>query len=164
MDSYAIATEIDRRHPSPPLRLDSPGVARTQAAVDRVVEALAPVAIPRVPGMILNPVSREFCDDARFRRRFGVTLRELEEGEKGGEAAWGNAREGLEEVRGLLGEHAGPFVLGEEPSYADFILAGVWGFCERLDQGGDLYGRLMEMDEKFREHHEACRPWMKRDD
>jgi glutathione S-transferase len=57
-------------------------------------------------------------------------------------------------------------VLGDEVSYADFVLAGFWAFLKRLDKDGDLFGRVMGFDEggAFRRHWEACQPWLERDD
>jgi hypothetical protein len=65
-----------------------------------------------------------------------------------------------------LGENGGdgPFVLGGEASYADFVLAGFWAFLKKLDQGGNLFGRIMGVDEAFGRHWEACQPFLERDD
>jgi glutathione S-transferase len=72
----------------------------------------------------------------------------------------------LKELGKILGENGGdrPFVLGGEASYADFVLAGFWAFLKKLDQGGDLFGRIMGVDEAFGRHWEACQPFLERDD
>ena len=164
MDSRNIADALEALQPQPSLRLDSGYVERTQAAVLAVGTALAPLCIPRVPELLLNPSSAAYFQRTRA-ERFGMTLEELARSEKAGEEAWEKAREGIEEIGRILREHGeGPFVLGETPSYADVILAGYWAFAKKLDKGGDVFGRGMGMDEAFPKHWEACQGFLERDD
>jgi glutathione S-transferase len=163
-DSINIASALEDLQPQPSLRLDSGYVERVQEAVLAAGKALTPIAIPRVAEMVLNPESEEYFRRTR-RGRFGVELVDLARSEAAGEKAWEGAEGGLRELVKVLGEHAGgPFVLGEEPSYADFVLAGFWAFLKRLDKEGDLFGRVMGVDGAFGKHWEACQPWLERDD
>lgn len=165
MDSRNIANILEEIQPSPSLRLDSGYVERVQDAVLAVGKALSPIAIPRVPEMLLNPDSEEYFRRTRKARFDGVELADLARSEKAGEPAWKEAEEGLKELVKILGENAnGPFVLGREASYADLILAGFWAFLNRLDKGGDLFGRVVGVDEVFGKHWEACQEYLERDD
>lgn len=164
MDSLAIVHELERMQPQPSLRLDTDHHKRAQDAALKLQKGLGPLVLPRVPVEILNPPSREFFEATR-EKRFGMPLAALEKSDQAGETAWENARPGLDEVRALLHEdESGPYVMGTEPSFADFVLAGMWRFYERLDRGGDLFPRLMKYDGAFQAHCDACRPWLERDD
>lgn len=164
MDSLAIAHGLEESHPSPSLHLDSPVNERAQTAILDFQKALAAVIMPRVPEMLLNPPSEEYFRRTRA-KRFGMELADLAKSEQAGETAWKNAEPALEKIKALLCEdESGPYVLGKEASFADFILAGAWRFYERMDKDGDLLGRIMKFDESFPRHHEACKKWLERDD
>jgi len=164
MDSVKIAQELDMHQPSPSLRLGSPRVEQTKEAVELVNNALAPVSRPRVPEMVLNSGSIEYFSRTRS-QRFGMPLEVLARSELAGEAAWKGATEGLERVKSLLAEDkTGPYVMGAEPGFADFVLAGFWRFMQVLDRQEDLFGRLMKYDESFPKHFTACKKWLLKDD
>lgn len=164
MDSVKIAQALDVHQPSPSLHLGSPRVEQTQEAVELINKALAPVSRPRVPEMVLNSGSIEYFSRTRS-QRFGMPLEELARSELAGEAAWTGAAEGLAQVRSVLAEDkTGPYVMGAEPGFADFVLAGFWRFMQVLDRQGDLFGRLMKYDESFPEHFTACEKWLVKDD
>jgi glutathione S-transferase len=165
VDSRNIADALEQLQPEPSLRLHSSYVERVQDAVLSVGKALAPIAIPRVPEMLLNPESEEYFRRTRRGRFDGIELVDLARSERAGEAAWEGAEGGLKDLVAILGENGGgPFVLGEEASYADFVLAGFWAFMKKLDKEGDLFGRVMGVDGAFGRHWEACQPWLERDD
>lgn len=164
MDSRNIADALETLKPEPSLQLTSGYVERTQAAVLAVGAALAPIFIPRVPELLLNPSSAAYFQRTRA-ERFGMTLEELAASEKAGEAAWEAAGPAIREIAAILREHEeGPFVLGEKASYADLIIAGYWAFAKKLDRGGDVFGRAMGMDGVFERHWEACQGFLERDD
>lgn len=164
MDSRNIADALEILKPEPSLLLDSGYVERTQKAVLDVGGALAPICIPRVPELLLNPSSAEYFQRTR-KDRFGMTLSELAKSDRAGEAAWEKAEPGIQELIKILHEHEeGPYVLGKTPSYADLILAGFWAFAKKLDQEGDVFGRGMKVDEAIPRHWEACQGFLARDD
>ncbi|EME83291.1 uncharacterized protein MYCFIDRAFT_136482 [Pseudocercospora fijiensis CIRAD86] len=164
MDSLAIAHELENLYPSPPLTFDK--ADQMQSAVLKVNKALAPIIIPRVPELILNDSSKEYFLTTRA-KRFGMPLPELAK-TADVEKCWEGAKEGLREISALLnGTHdGGSFVLGgdQEPGFADFVLAGFWRFCERVDVDGDLWARLKGFDGKFGRHRSAVAKWLERDD
>ena len=164
MDSRNIADSLEALHPEPSFQLDSGYIERVQKAVLDVGAALAPICIPRVPELLLNPSSAEYFQRTRA-VRFGMTLDELAKSEKAGEAAWEKAQPSIKEIIDILHEHEeGPFVLGKTPSYADLILAGYWAFAKKLDKGGDVFERALGMDEAFPKHWEACQKFLERED
>lgn len=164
MDSRNIADALETLQPEPSLRLDSGYVERTQEAVLATQKALAPNVMPRIPERLLNPRSAEYFRATRA-KRFGMPLEELARSPMAGEKAWENAKPSIDELIAILHEHEdGPFVLGKTPSYADLILAGFWSFAKNLDQDGDLFEKGMGIDGAIREHWEACRGYLERDD
>lgn len=163
MDSRKIADALESMKPEPSLRLDSGYVDRVQTAVLDTMKPLAPVIMPRIPEMVLNPSSAEYFRTTRA-KRFGMPLEEFAKSEQSGEVAWKGAEPGLREIAKILREHAdGPFVLGKEPSYADLVLAGLLVMAARVDQN-DVFQRITGFDGVFAKHYEACQKFVDRDD
>jgi len=162
MDSLAIAKALEQLKPQPSLHLDNGYVERAQAALGKTLMPLRFVAMPRVPPMLLTDKSKGYFEDTR-EKSFGKPLSEVAKSDEA-KSAWTNAQPGVEELQALLNEHKeGPYLMGSTPSYADFILAGLWRFLELLDKDGDLFGNLMKQDESFMKHYQACKPWMERE-
>jgi len=117
MDSRAIASALERAHPSPSLHLDSPILPRVEAQILKIFPLIFPVLAARVPKELLNPSSAEYFERTRA-KRFGVeSLAQLER-EKGGEGAWRALEEPLREMGGILREEAGgPFFMGKEREF-----------------------------------------------
>ena len=82
--------------------------------------------------------------------------------EHGGEKAYEEARGALQAAAALLKESEGPFFLGQEASYADFLWVSFVMFVRRATEEG--FQRIVGVDEVLRKQFEACRPWMERDD
>lgn len=162
MDSRKIADELEALQPERPLHLANGYVERTQELVTGTRGALGPVLIPRVPEVLLKEASAAYFHETRA-KRFGMTLPELAESDKAGEAAWSEAEPHLVGLKELLHENGGgPFVAGKEVSYADLILGSFWAFERRL--GEDVHGRLMNYDETFPKHWDAVKAHFERDD
>jgi glutathione S-transferase len=162
MDSRKIADALEKLKPEPSFRLDSGYVEQIQDAVLDAWKALAPIALPRVADILLNPPSADYFRETRA-ERFGMPLSELAKCDKAGEAAWKNAEPSMQKLEKLLHEHEeGPYVLGTEASYADLILAGFFKILLRLD----LYVRFTEKanDVVFGKLYEACGKWVEKDD
>ena len=91
---------------------------------------------------MLNPPSAEYFRRTR-EEMFGRSLEDLvPQGEKG-EAEWAKFRAGLGRVDGWYAKTGGPFLLGDAPSWADFVVAShviwwknVWG--EESKQWNDV--------------------------
>jgi glutathione S-transferase len=164
MDSRKIADALETLQPEPSLKLDSGYVERVQTAVLEIGTALTPITIPRVPEMLLTPASAEYFYRTR-KERFGISLPELAQSEKAGEAAWEAAAPAIGDLVAILRENeGGPFVLGEEASYADLIVVAYWAMARKLDRGGDVFERGLGIDEVFGRHWEACQRFLEKDD
>lgn len=161
MDSFCIAQALEKFQPEPSMHLDNGYIEKIRKAAGMTLQALAPLAVPRVPELLLNKTSQDYFNEDRS-KRFGMPLTEIH---KTPDAmnAWESAQPGIEGLKALLHENDGPFIAGKEVCYADFILAGIWRFYERLDKDGDLFAKIMSFDNSFAEHLEACKPWMQRD-
>ena len=112
---------------------------------------------------MIRPNSVPYFNAARA-ARFDMPLDELE-AQRGGEGAWEAARPGLDALNALMSEHKvdqGPFVLGSQVSYADFVIVAVLEGFRRIGQ--DLFERIVEGREALREVWEACGEWMEKDD
>lgn len=163
MDSVKIAEALDEQQPLPSLHLTSPRVGQVQKAVKLANEALAPISKPRVPVMLLNSGSLDYFHRTRS-KRYGMSLEELARSDLAGEGVWAGAADGLALMRDVLAEDkAGPYVMGQDPGFADFVLAGFWKFMQLLDHDGDLFGRVMEYEESFPKHFAACQKWFEKD-
>ena len=77
--------------------------------------------------------------------------------------AWQTAEPNFKDIAKFLGEKDGPYVLGEEVSFADFVIAGFFKFMQKVDQG-DVYERAVGIDARLKEHVEACAKWFERED
>lgn len=162
MESRKIADALEMLKPEPSLQLNSGYVERTQQAIQDAQDALTPVVIPKVPALLLNPPSADYFYETR-KVRFGMSLHELAKSPKGGQVAWESAGPALQALAGILHENdGGPFVLGEQASYSDMILAGYWAFLKKLDEG-DIFDRMMGIDAAFRKHWEAVQVFLQRD-
>ncbi|KAF2726291.1 hypothetical protein K431DRAFT_299380 [Polychaeton citri CBS 116435] len=166
MDSMPIALALEKQYPTPSLRLDNSYTERVQKLIVKTRTAIAPEAMPKVPRNLLNEESAKYFEETRA-KRFGMPLAELGKSEKAGETAWKAVASAMDEAKALLAEHPeGPYVEGNEVSYADFVLAGFWQFLRRIDEKG-LYEETLkrnDSDGSLRKQFEACWKWMERDD
>ena len=126
------------------------------------IAPFAPVFLPRVHKNILNEASQYYFHKTRA-ERFGMSLDDLEKSEKGGEAAWKAIAEPLSEMADLLKQNGGPFFMGRQASYSDFIVVGFLQFMRRVGEE-DVFGRMVKMHPELSELYEACGEWLKRDD
>lgn len=164
MDSLAIATALETQHPSPPLHLDNNLHATVGAILGKIALPLIPVFMPLIGRTIVPESASAYFHETRA-QRFGMPL-ELLEAEKGGEQAWVAARPGIEDLKAFLRENKkdeGPFVLGSEVCYADFVVAAMMESLRRI--GPELYARFVQEDGEgaLRALHEACSQWMEKD-
>ncbi|KAL8724358.1 MAG: hypothetical protein Q9166_007994 [cf. Caloplaca sp. 2 TL-2023] len=158
MDSKAIAHELETLYPSPPLHLDTPQQARIEELWPKFVQIVGPAISPKVVKNVLTERSKPYFIESR-EKAFGISMAELEE--KGDEKAWEDVRPVLEEIAAVLREKEGPFVLGEELSYADFILVSAMHFLRRVEEG--LFERFVDIDPAFERLFKACKGLVERD-
>lgn len=165
MNSANIVKVLEDLHPSPSLHLDAKLHGPIQEAMDGLAFVVWWPALPQVPSM-LNPTSSVYFEETR-KVTFGASLKEVAD-MKGGDAAWetaaapGGPAEKLKDVLTKHRKDEGPFTLGSEPSYGDFIVASVFECVERCH--AEDYKRLMALDPTFPALHAACREWLEKDD
>ncbi|KAL2270771.1 hypothetical protein VTJ83DRAFT_142 [Remersonia thermophila] len=162
MDSQAIAERIEALHPAPSARLDSAPLARLCDIMPRLMPAIRPIFYVRVPGRILGEASQGYWNRTRGELA-GMPVEELAARNPEAEC-WDRAEEGVKEVTALLKEAGGPFFLGGEASYADFVWGGFLIFLKR--QGQEVYEELLRRSGDGEVHQrflEALEPWTKRD-
>ncbi|KAK5957624.1 hypothetical protein OHC33_000811 [Knufia fluminis] len=140
MDSRAIANEIEKRHPTPSVHLDSPVLSKIEEIMTKIMPALVGIYVPLVPQRLLNEASHPHW----YKTRpvwVGMPLDQLQR-ERGGQKAWDGAKPYIDEVTKMLKEdQSGPYFLGKEISYADFVWAGYLIFMQRIGQ--DVWEDLM---------------------
>lgn len=161
MDSFAIALHLEKLYPSPSLQVDSPCVSKVTELIAKIMTALRPVYIPAEPRELLTPPSAEFFTRSR-EERVGMPLPEFEKSEQGGENAWKAAEPHLKELAAMYREDGnGPFLLGKDVAYADFVVVAWVKMFDRLGKlehvtrwGGDEFATLYVSSQK----------WLQRDD
>ncbi|TDZ16441.1 Glutathione S-transferase-like protein ustS [Colletotrichum orbiculare MAFF 240422] len=161
-DSAVIVTELESLYPFPALNLDSD----LQNEADRVTfmtcMPLFAIYMPEVARSIIEESTVPTFNNSR-EKRFGMTLEELERA-RGGEQAWKAAEPGMSAMKNLLTSRKmdeGPFILGSQVCYADFILVAS---LETLRKAGNgMFERFLEWDSCFRDLYEACLVWFEND-
>jgi hypothetical protein len=165
MNSANIAPILESLRPTPSLHLD----AELHGPITEAAEGLGAVVwwrmLARAKDLLPERSASYFMETRKA--TFGASLEELAV-LKGGPEAWEAAAAPggpAEKLRDVLTKHRkdeGPFALGSQPSYGDFIAAGMFECFERCHP--EDYEKLVGLDPTFRALHEACRPWLVRDD
>ncbi|OBT84051.1 hypothetical protein VE02_07025 [Pseudogymnoascus sp. 03VT05] len=155
MDSTPIAKFLSATYPTPPLPLTSE-LGRTIEVQARSVvgPTFRASVVPREIN-ILSPRSQEY-----FRRTREAALgRKLEDLLDAEEESWKAVSEGMRGVGELMRTKAaeGPFVLGAQPSYTDFFIAGSLQSARVVDEA--VFERHMKYV-GYKEVYEACLPYM----
>ncbi|KIX97164.1 uncharacterized protein Z520_07278 [Fonsecaea multimorphosa CBS 102226] len=159
MESRVIADKLEQLHPSPSLHLDSPYLARMEQLLPKIQNAVRPIFMPRVPKTFLNPVSRDYFVATR-EKAIGMSLDEY--ASKNTEQAWEDVRPLVKELAGVYAENPqGPFLMGNDVSYADFMVVGFLRMFDRLGAVDQLFA--MDGGEKLKEVYGACAKWLERD-
>ena len=163
MESRAIAQALETSQPEPSLHLNPELLDEVSAIMQKVGGAMIPNFMPRVAREVIIESSVPAFKASR-EKMLGMPLDDFEKA-KGGERAWDAAAPGLRELSEFLTKHKkdeGPFTLGSQVSYMDFWIVATLEGMRRIGQ--DLFDRLVAFDRRFGELHEACKPWMNRDD
>ena len=164
MDSKVIAPEIEKRYPSPTLKLESPMDARVRDAVIRFMTELRPVYVTQVPKKFLSEASVPFFRTSRA-KDLGMSLEQLE-ADNPKEAVFEKASPALKDLAHILKENSGgPFLEGEQVVYMDFILTGAILFFQ--DMGSDIFDDFLQSSgdpETYKKYLDAMSPWTKRND
>lgn len=165
MDSAKIARALEEAYPSAPsAHLDSPYHARVLEQVRAMMRLLPPVYIVNVVERILGEPSRPYWYRTRA-EHVGMPLDRFAAEHPQAEA-WDAAAPMIARVTEMLKEETGgPFFMGAQVSYADFIWGGLLVFFRC--QGEEVLGELLARSGDAKVHMdllEALSPWTKRND
>lgn len=164
-DSTRVAPKLESLYPEPSLHLDAALHDSVADAVEAVVSGTIASSLLLLLEVLPERSSKFFAEDRA--KRFGMPLEDLA-ANYGGDPAWQAAEApggSLEQLLNVLTKHRkdeGPFVLGSQVSYGDFIVAGLFESYKTIDS--KAYERLISFDKSFKDLHEACQPWLQRDD
>ena len=131
----------------------------------QIMPTFAPIYLPRIPRNVLNEASIPYW--RRTREGWINTTLEEYEATKGGAVCFDKMEPLLREVTALLEETKaeGPFFLGGEVSYADFVWGGYLIFCQRMGEGA--YEEVLRRSGNAEAHErllEGIKPWTERKD
>lgn len=159
MDSKIIANELEKRHPEPSLRLDSPKIPQAIKLINDVSQSLRPVWMPKVPGNLLPERSAEYF----VRTRSEAVEMPLDQytAHVGAEKCWDSALKAMGPLSAFVDETDGPFVEGKEVSYADFYIVSVLHFIRRIDEQD--FQRLTAGQKPLLQQLEACAKYFEKD-
>ena len=160
MDSYKIAMELERRYPSPSLRLNTAAVEEAQKQILSVLVSLRGLVGIKVLSHIVNPRSTEWVERQR-EEGFGLSWDEIAK-TYGGENAWTEAEPAIRALGAILKAEEGPFALGKIVTYVDFVIVGGLQCFKRAD--ADVYERIVRVEPALKTLYEASAAWLARDD
>ncbi|KAI1971042.1 hypothetical protein LOZ53_005706 [Ophidiomyces ophidiicola] len=170
-DSWPIALHLERAFPAPgyPSIFPTPASYPLAVAVQNIIiNALYGGVSLHIPKVLncLEPECAEYFDRVRSIRFSTPSLAALAAQGPELDRVWAD----LEKEFGLLAEmlrgvdgvdkKSGPFFEGDQPGYADLLLAAWFGWYYRMDRAD--FERLMDIEKngEFRSLWEACRPWI----
>jgi glutathione S-transferase len=160
-ESAAIAQFLESTYPDPPVPLTSDLGREIEAKARGIIgKAFARSVMPREI-RILSPRSQEYF--RRTREGFlGHSLEELLDAGKE-EEEWSAVEDAMRAVGELMRTNKadGPFVLGAQPSWTDFFIAGSLQSARVVDEG--VFQRIVKYS-GFKEVYEACLPYMEKKD
>lgn len=161
MESRKIADVLERQYPSSPsLRLDSPYQARIESAMAPLLGAVRPLFVPLVPQVFLNPRSHGYFVPSR-EQAVGMPLPEYA---RGADKGVDDARPHVKTLGAMFRENAdGPFLMGAEPCYADFIVLGWLRMMDGLGCKDKFLSSGVDGGEELMKLYEAGAKWLERD-
>ncbi|KAI4120318.1 MAG: hypothetical protein LQ341_007559 [Variospora aurantia] len=157
-DSGAIARELEKRYPSPSLHLDIPQQAAIEALWSKMIPSLFPAITPKLVADLLTERSAAYVVETR-ERALNVKISDWEKIDAN--TVWAEAAPALTEFGDVLREKGGPFVLGAEPSYADFMVVAGMQFMKAVSEG--TFERFVGADEALGRLYEASKQWVEKD-
>jgi glutathione S-transferase len=159
MESLEIAKKLEEIHPEPSLQLDSPYTKRVLDFLPTLLGSVRPIFMPQVPKKFLPPRSAEYFVSTR-EKSVGMSLDEYA---KGAPKGWEDAKPHVSTLGEMYRENeAGPFLMGKEVSFSDFVVVG---FLRMMDRLG-IVDKFWEMDggKELQSVYQACGKWFERDD
>lgn len=165
MDSTPIAQFLESTYPEPAVPLTSPLGREIETKARSGMAAAFQVSVMPRELLILSPgpAQEYFRRTREATLNDGRTLEDLMRDRDGEEKAWAAVDESMRAVGELLltNKAEGPFVLGAEPSYTDFFLAGALQSARVVNE--EVFQRHMAYP-GFGQVYDACLPYMDKKD
>ena len=158
-DSFAIAQYLDERYPDTPKVLPHGSAALIHVFQTAYLDATkGSIRLGIAKGAEkLNPVSKEYYIRTRI-ERFGIPWEQFAPPEKR-EQLWNELRAGCDTLDGWYAKSSGQFIMGDEPCFADFMVAGRFKWIEYCFEkqeweevkswNGRRWGKLVEATDKY---------------
>lgn len=161
MDSTPVSQFIEKTYPDPPVPLTSELGKEVEAKSRSVVGKAFYISIMPREINILSPRAQEFYRRTR-EATLGHKLEDLLDPERE-EQIWKSLSDSISEISELMKTNKadGPFILGENPSYTDFFIAGSLQAAKTVHE--DVFQRITQYP-GFKDIYEACLPYMDRKD
>jgi len=116
--------------------------------------------MPTLQSNLLSDRSKEHfvqVSEQKYGKSFDQVMQEI-----GGEEAWIEALPSIHKLGEILEKNGGPFVMGDTPSYGDFVIVGGLQFLKVVEE--DFYNRFIKIKSAFEKLYDASRQWLERDD
>ncbi|KAE8449363.1 hypothetical protein EG329_008264 [Mollisiaceae sp. DMI_Dod_QoI] len=161
MDSFPIAQFLESTYPDPPVPLASELGAEIETQARAVVGKIFRTSVMPREINILSPRAQEYFRRTR-EAMLGRRLEDLLDLDKE-EQSWNAASDSIRAVGELMRTHKadGPFVLGAQPSYTDFFIAGSLQSARMVDE--EVFQRNNKYP-GFKDIYEVCLPYMEKKD
>jgi len=159
MDSNPIAKFLESTYPEPPVPLTSELGREIEVKARAVVgKAFRTSVLAREVGILSLP-SQEYFRRTR-EATLGHSLEDLLDSDKE-EQVWSAVSDNMRAVGELMLTHKadGPFVLGAQPSYTDFFIAGSIQSARVVHEG--IFQRIIKY-RGYEEVYNACIPYMEK--
>lgn len=164
MDSKAIAQELETRFPNPSAHLDSPQLAKLESPLLNVFIYTSIIVAPLCPERLLNEASLLHYYKS-IPERTGMTVEQMREKAEASQP-WQDTKPHIDAITELLADDdRGPYFMGDQVSYADFMWGGALIFYQRL--GSDVWDQFLETASNPEPHIkllEGLEKWSARDD
>ena len=166
MESKKIAQYLEEKHPSPPLHLNAPELAKLESLLPALHtrDSLVRVYFPLVPQRILSGYSQEYWRRTR-EEWIGQSIPDFERTSTL-EQAFEASAPILKQVTELLqSKPEGPFFLGKTVSYVDFVWGAYFLWMREMgDEVFDLFVRATGDAEANLDFFRALSEWWGRND
>jgi glutathione S-transferase len=159
MDSAPIAQFLEATYPDPPIPLTSELGRAIEAQARGVLGPVFRASVMPREMRILAPRAQEYFRRTR-EAALGLPLEALlDDGQE--DESWEKVGGRIRAVGELMrtNKAEGPFVLGAQPSYTDFFIAGSLQSARTVDEG--VFQRTAEYP-GFKDIYEGCLPYMEK--
>lgn len=171
-DSWPIALHLEKTFPAPeypsifPSGKASQALAiATQNIIANLIMKSRRIIIPKVQDILDEKGAEYYRYTRSFKSVYGMPLDQLLAHGEELENEWKGLIGELEVLVKMLKDHqgkeedVGPFLEGDKPSYADFLIVGFLAWYERADRAD--WERVMSVgDGELTRLWDACLPWV----